>query len=366
LRTHIKQDKACIPSDLDPEDGVDRDTISKMIDRKRACGPTEQDQWEDLFKLLFPDDPMIPSYGMLFPNFALGRATHAETVAALTQSPEFTPVIESHELLQTCLERLNYFQPHLQDLVPTNEAIEILCSRIRDDLIQTLEFSNMRAREMDYVNRNSANMKRTSGANTSWLAYALAYSSPRDSAIGLDNLSARSSAVFPVQWRPPSTGSFVNSRPAVRHRQSFTDSASTGRPSSAIFQQPTPQTPFRRLSSNLLQQPRTGSRPQNPYAGTGSTYPTPMMDSTETFAPHPLAPTLRPEGSLFLDNDLIAVGSQMENTRNALPVTDIQDLEERMQLADQGGYNQLYPMASMLPVDQAAVAMNGNFMANHS
>ena len=54
----------CDPTDPDPEDGIDSTTAKRIIDRRRkSSGSTDQDQWKDLWLLVFPDDSTIPSFG---------------------------------------------------------------------------------------------------------------------------------------------------------------------------------------------------------------------------------------------------------------------------------------------------------------
>ena len=66
LQEHLKApvEFMCDPADPDPEDGIDSTTAKRIIDRRRkSSGSTEQDQWNDLWLLVFPDDSIIPSFG---------------------------------------------------------------------------------------------------------------------------------------------------------------------------------------------------------------------------------------------------------------------------------------------------------------
>ncbi|KAH8899904.1 hypothetical protein GQ53DRAFT_740911, partial [Thozetella sp. PMI_491] len=261
LEAHIRvpANQVCELIDLDPEDGVDSITAKRIIDRRRPCsGPTDQDQWKDLWALVFPDDTVLPSH-------------------------EFQAVVEHFELAKSYIESIQYLQTGLQGFGLSSEVKLALCEHFE----MAMNNWNIRAREMDYVNRQS---NRNSGVRPS-LATLAELQPARDSGVFMETESSRSNSfIRPASGTPlstyeqlprSSTGSFRSSQGRPPRR-----------PSSVIYHHQPPQHP---LSFDMLSGPHHGGfgttpEPSRPglYEPHESALHTQMFEDYEP----PLAPHL--------------------------------------------------------------------------
>ncbi|KAH8879331.1 hypothetical protein GQ53DRAFT_849727 [Thozetella sp. PMI_491] len=126
LEAHVRVPihQVCELIDLDPEDGIDSFTAKRIIDRRRICsGPTDQDQWNDIWALVFPDDIEIPSY-------------------------KFQAVIEHFELAGSYTESIQDLQPCLQGLGLSDEVQLVICERVLENFDMAKNKLNVQAREI--------------------------------------------------------------------------------------------------------------------------------------------------------------------------------------------------------------------------
>ena len=59
MNSHLRELIACVLSDDDYPDGVTAEIVEKLRSKKTAQ-KTEAERWQDIYKLLFPDE-MVPS-----------------------------------------------------------------------------------------------------------------------------------------------------------------------------------------------------------------------------------------------------------------------------------------------------------------
>jgi len=61
LNQHLKIPKGCELKECDQADGVTSEVVEKLRCRKKAHkSQTEEDRWEEIYRLLFPDE-IVPS-----------------------------------------------------------------------------------------------------------------------------------------------------------------------------------------------------------------------------------------------------------------------------------------------------------------
>lgn len=58
MRDHqrLPKEQMCDTSDHDPESGIDGPTANKLLSRKRPAGASTEDQWREIWNIVFPDD----------------------------------------------------------------------------------------------------------------------------------------------------------------------------------------------------------------------------------------------------------------------------------------------------------------------
>lgn len=126
LRDHqrLPKEHMCDIADADAESGIDPQTATKLLSRKRASGTSPEVQWREIWNIVFPDDDDgdVRSYGecpttSLYMRYTNNFRVHScyRTLRSSSQIPE------SFRTAQTL--------PRRQDLQPRharNPVYEIL------------------------------------------------------------------------------------------------------------------------------------------------------------------------------------------------------------------------------------------------
>ncbi|KAK3988765.1 hypothetical protein QBC44DRAFT_328866 [Cladorrhinum sp. PSN332] len=199
LEFHIEREN-CVYKRTDPEDGITSETAGKIRFRGRECGPSDQEQWDHLWNLAFPDDTAIPSF-------------------------KFIPVMEHHELEPTFMEKLEFLKPMVDE--GTYEIVKTLFASAVSEMNQighrlSLEYENRQG------SRTTARTARPGPRAVRENSHLRDSGIALDSEAGTPRTSARYSSSGPNSVTPP-THSFStdfipntgNSRPQLRSRASF-------------------------------------------------------------------------------------------------------------------------------------------------
>ncbi|KAK4225306.1 hypothetical protein QBC38DRAFT_483382 [Podospora fimiseda] len=179
LEFHIEREN-CIYKRTDPEDGITSETAGKIRFRGRECGPSDQEQWDHLWNLAFPDDTEIPSF-------------------------KFIPVMEHYELEPTFMEKLEFLKPMVDE--GTYEIVKTLFASAVNEMNQighrlSLEYENRQgSRSTPRTGRPGPRaIRENSHLRDSGIAL--------DSEAGTPRTSARYSSSGPNSVTTPPTHSF--------------------------------------------------------------------------------------------------------------------------------------------------------------
>ncbi|KAK0663496.1 hypothetical protein QBC41DRAFT_329127 [Cercophora samala] len=210
LELHCERE-LCNYKRSDPEDGINSETASRIRFRGRDCGPSDEEQWNHLWELAFPEDP------------------HSKI-----EPFHFVPVLEHHELEPAFLQKLEYLKPVVQSYVPDEEQFEGLCVIIKSLFESAVHDLTHIGLKMDYVNRQGNRTNNRTSRPSARVLWSNVHD--RDSGIGLDSSetgtpkpSGRYSAVTletaaaqRQQDRAScsSVGSLIESRPPTFHVRS--------------------------------------------------------------------------------------------------------------------------------------------------
>jgi hypothetical protein len=184
VNQHLKEPKGCELVEIDQADGLTGEIVERLRSRKKAYkGQTEEERWEEIYKLLFPDEitpspcgsPLFhPSilifYHQITRHMSSSQAsehtnnvTDYEPVQEDMQSPDSRALAEYEQYCRRELPR--YFRASLEEMIdkeaqPFEENIRSqLMSMIRD--CQDRVFSTYRATATPALQGSAINTRKS-------------------------------------------------------------------------------------------------------------------------------------------------------------------------------------------------------------
>ncbi|KAM0351796.1 hypothetical protein ACHAPU_002308 [Fusarium lateritium] len=134
LRDHqrLPKDYMCDIADADAESGIDPQTATKLLSRKRASGTSPEVQWKEIWNIVFPDD----DDGEVRPY-------------------EYTPVIEHFEVAAKYQEAFEQLKLSLLDKISNPATLETLSTKFYQCFVETIDHCINNAQSMPYTNRSN-------------------------------------------------------------------------------------------------------------------------------------------------------------------------------------------------------------------
>jgi hypothetical protein len=138
----------CDIADADAESGIDPQTATKLLSRKRASGTSPEVQWREIWNIVFPDDDDgdVRPYGRCVVSFTRGYG--------LTYS-EYTPVIEHFEVAAKYQQAFEQLKISLIDKMSNPATLETLSTKFYQCFVETLDHCIANAQSMPYTNRSN-------------------------------------------------------------------------------------------------------------------------------------------------------------------------------------------------------------------
>ncbi|KAH6957209.1 hypothetical protein DER45DRAFT_631927 [Fusarium avenaceum] len=134
LRDHqrLPKEYMCDIADADAESGIDPQTATKLLSRKRASGTSPEVQWKEIWNIVFPDDDDSD-----------------------VRPYEYTPVIEHFEVAAKYQEAFEQLKLSLLDKISNPATLETLSTKFYQCFIETLDHCINDAQSMPYTNRSN-------------------------------------------------------------------------------------------------------------------------------------------------------------------------------------------------------------------
>ncbi|GKU21099.1 unnamed protein product [Fusarium langsethiae] len=134
LRDHqrLPKEYMCDIADADAESGIDPQTATKLLSRKRASGTSPEVQWREIWNIVFPDD----DDGDVRPY-------------------EYTPVIEHFEVAAKYQKAFEQLKLSLVDKISNPATLETLSTKFFQCFVETLDHCIADAQSMPYTNRSN-------------------------------------------------------------------------------------------------------------------------------------------------------------------------------------------------------------------
>ncbi|EWZ81955.1 hypothetical protein FOWG_14371 [Fusarium oxysporum f. sp. lycopersici MN25] len=134
LRDHqrLPKEYMCDIADADAESGIDPQTATKLLSRKRASGTSPEVQWKEIWNIVFPDDDDSD-----------------------VRPYEYTPVIEHFEVEAKYREAFDQLKYSLLDKISNPATLETLSTKFYQCFIETLDQCIANAQSMPYTNRSN-------------------------------------------------------------------------------------------------------------------------------------------------------------------------------------------------------------------
>ncbi|KAM0391543.1 hypothetical protein ACHAPZ_011200 [Fusarium culmorum] len=134
LRDHqrLPKEHMCDIADADAESGIDPQTATKLLSRKRASGTSPEVQWREIWNIVFPDD----DDGDVRPY-------------------EYTPVIEHFEVAAKYQKAFEQLKLSLVDKISNPATLETLSTKFFQCFVETLDHCIANAQSMPYTNRSN-------------------------------------------------------------------------------------------------------------------------------------------------------------------------------------------------------------------
>ncbi|RGP79748.1 hypothetical protein FLONG3_2061 [Fusarium longipes] len=134
LRDHqrLPKEYMCDIADADAESGIDPQTATKLLSRKRASGTSPEVQWREIWNIVFPDD----DDGDVRPY-------------------EYTPVIEHFEVATKYQKAFEQLKLSLIDKMSNPATLETLSTKFYQCFVETLDQCITNAQSMPYTNRSN-------------------------------------------------------------------------------------------------------------------------------------------------------------------------------------------------------------------
>ncbi|KAM0226551.1 hypothetical protein ACHAPA_002932 [Fusarium lateritium] len=134
LRDHqrLPKEYMCDIADADAESGIDPQTATKLLSRKRASGTSPEVQWKEIWNIVFPDDDDSD-----------------------VRPHEYTPVIEHFEVAAKYQEAFEQLKLSLLDKISNPATLETLSTKFYQCFIETLDHCINNAQSMPYTNRSN-------------------------------------------------------------------------------------------------------------------------------------------------------------------------------------------------------------------
>lgn len=151
LRDHQRLPKEfmCDIADADAESGIDPQTATKLLSRKRASGTSPEVQWKEIWNIVFPDDDDsdVRPYGMYI--------AVSFTMNCVLTSSEYTPVIEHFEVAAKYQLAFEQLKLSLLDKMSNPATLETLSTKFYQCFVETLDNCIANAQSMPYTNRSN-------------------------------------------------------------------------------------------------------------------------------------------------------------------------------------------------------------------
>ncbi|KAF4333923.1 hypothetical protein FBEOM_12255 [Fusarium beomiforme] len=134
LRDHqrLPKEYMCDIADADAESGIDPQTATKLLSRKRASGTSPEVQWKEIWNIVFPDDDDSD-----------------------VRPYEYTPVIEHFEVEAKYREAFDQLKYSLLDKISNPATLETLSTKFYQCFIETVDQCIAHAQSMPYTNRSN-------------------------------------------------------------------------------------------------------------------------------------------------------------------------------------------------------------------
>ncbi|RBR19573.1 uncharacterized protein FIESC28_05568 [Fusarium coffeatum] len=134
LRDHqrLPKEYMCDIADADAESGIDPQTATKLLSRKRASGTSPEVQWREIWNIVFPDDDDSD-----------------------VRPYEYTPVIEHFEISARYKEAFETLKSDLMDKISNPATLETLSTKFYQCFVETLDTCIANAQNMPYTNRSN-------------------------------------------------------------------------------------------------------------------------------------------------------------------------------------------------------------------
>ncbi|KAF4446901.1 hypothetical protein F53441_9532 [Fusarium austroafricanum] len=134
LRDHqrLPKEYMCDIADADAESGIDPQTATKLLSRKRASGTSPEVQWKEIWNIVFPDDDDSD-----------------------VRPYEYTPVIEHFEIQAKYHEAFEQLKFSLLDKISNPATLETLSTKFYQCFIETIDHCIANAQSMPYTNRSN-------------------------------------------------------------------------------------------------------------------------------------------------------------------------------------------------------------------
>lgn len=111
----ICRSSGAISTSTDPEDGLDNETMDRLLDRgRKTLGAPPEVQWRELWSIIFPDDDegSVPSFSRSWPWILF-----FEAILTCILLAGFVPPVEHHELLSRLNDSLTRLSTQLLPLL---------------------------------------------------------------------------------------------------------------------------------------------------------------------------------------------------------------------------------------------------------